>query len=97
MRRIEWWIAGVLLLGLVGCAGTKPCLVIPAQVELALDTRDAAREAREKKVREMERWQNAIRQSQARLDRLKEDRDRLQKEVDVGDGQEGDSGTEEKK
>jgi glutaredoxin 2 len=82
MRKGHWWIVGLLFLGLAGCGGTKPCLVIPAQLELAEDTRDAAQATLDKKEKEMSRWENAIKQSRARIDRLKEDRDKLQRELE---------------
>jgi hypothetical protein len=97
MRRRHWWIHGLLLLGLVGCAGTKPCLVIPAQLELAQDTRDAAQDALDKKTKEMERWVNAIEQSRARIDRLKEDRDKIQKELEGLESEDGNTAEEGKK
>jgi predicted nucleic acid-binding Zn-ribbon protein len=97
MRQRHWWIVGLLLLGLAGCGGTKPCLVIPAQLELARDTRDAARSALDEKVNEMERWDNAIKQSNARIDRLKEDRDRLQQGLDDSGSEEGNDAEEGKK
>lgn len=97
MYQKHWWIVGLLFLGLAGCAGTKPCLVIPAQLELAQDTRDAAQEALNKKIKEMDRWVNAIKQSNARIDRLKEDRDKIQKELGGLDSEEANTAEEGKK
>lgn len=96
MRSRQWLIAPIILLILGGCAGTKPCMVIPAQLELAADTRDAAKENVEKRRKDMERWQNAITQSQTRIERLTEDRDRLRDEVGVVDTDKPE-GTEGKK
>jgi hypothetical protein len=90
MDRKHHWIIAVLILGLAGCAGTKPCMIIPAQIELAEDVRDAAHAAMEKEQDQVKRWQNAIDQSRTRLERLIEDRDRLKEEV-------GETGEEEKK
>ncbi len=97
MRSRHWLIAPLILLVLGGCAGSKPCMVIPAQLELATDTRDAAQETLNKKRKDMERWQNAITQSQTRIARLTEDRDRLREEVGVVDTYKPESGTEGKK
>ena len=97
MRSRQWVIAPLILLVLGGCAGTMPCMVIPAQLELAADTRDAALEALNKKKKDMERWQNAITQSQTRIERLTEDRNRLREEVGVVDTDKPESGTEGKK
>ena len=97
MRQRRWLIIVALCLGLAGCAGTKPCLVIPAQLELARDTRDAAKATMDEKTKEMDRWQNAIKQSEARIDRLKEDRDQLQQELDILEPDETGTAKEEKK
>lgn len=70
-----------LLIAVGGCAGTKPCMVIPAQIELARDVRDAARATREEKLGEMNRWAQNVEQSRTKLDRLTEERDQLKKEV----------------
>jgi hypothetical protein len=79
-----------------GCAGTKPCLVIPAQIELARDVRDAAMRTRDDKRTEYERWVQNVDQSRTKLDRLTEERDQLKKEVS-GSSSEGTQKTEEKK
>jgi len=97
MRRRHWWTAGLLCLVLAGCAGTKPCLVIPAQLELAQDTRDAAQAELDKKIKEKDRWVNAIKQSNARIDRLKEDRDKIRKELEGLDADGAKSAKEGKK
>jgi len=97
MRQRHWWIVGLLSVGLAGCAGTKPCLVIPAQLELAQDTRDAAKADLDTKTKEMERWENAIEQSNARIDRLKEDRDKIQRELGGLDSEEAKTAEEGKK
>ncbi len=81
MRQWTRWIVAALLLGLVGCAGSRPCMVIPAQLELAEDLREAARARLEDKTKELNRWSHAIDQSRTRLERLTEDRDQLRGEV----------------
>lgn len=73
-----------LLIAAGGCAGTKPCLVIPAQIELAKDVRDAARVTMDDKKSELERWAQNVEQSRTKLERLTEERDQLQKEVSGG-------------
>jgi hypothetical protein len=80
MRR-GWAIPLGLILGVSGCAGTKPCLVIPAQIELARDVRDGAKTTREEKKAEYERWVQNVEQSRTKLARLTEERDQLKKEV----------------
>lgn len=91
MRINGRWLAAFVLLGMSGCAaGTKPCMVIPAQVELAADVRDAARGKVDEKKAEYQRMKLNMEQSQTRLARLTEERDQLKKEV-------GGTPTEEKK
>lgn len=82
MRIHVGWAAALAVLGLAGCsAGTKPCLVIPAQVELATDVRDAAKGKVEERRTDLKRMQLNFEQSQTRLARLTEERDQLKKEV----------------
>ena len=81
MRRLKWWIIVACVLGAAGCSSTKPCMVIPAQVELANDGLEAARYELDREIQAMERWNNAIQQSTDRLARLTEDRDRLLKQI----------------
>ena len=83
-------------MSLAGCSGTKPCLVIPAQLELARDTRDSAKETLDDKIKELDRWQNAVVQSRARIDRLTEDRDELKTELEHLEMDGEDTGGEKK-
>jgi outer membrane murein-binding lipoprotein Lpp len=76
------WAAALTLLGLAGCAaGTKPCMIIPAQIELASDVRDAARGKVEEEKTDYNRMKLNLEQSKTRLARLTEERDQLKKEV----------------
>lgn len=88
------WVVGIIVTVAAltsGCAaGTKPCMVIPAQIELAEDVREAAREGMERRKGDYTRIKLSMEQSQTRLARLLEERDQLQKEV-------GETSTEEKK
>ncbi len=78
----RWWASFALILGLGGCAaGTKPCMVIPAQIDLARDVRDAARATLEEKKAEYQRWVQNLEQSQTKIARLNEERDQLRTEV----------------
>jgi len=91
MRFNLGWLAALTICGLAGCAGgTKPCMVIPAQVELASDVRDAARVKVEERRADLKRVEMSLEQSKTRLARLTEERDNLQKEV-------GETPAEEKK
>jgi len=82
MRRGRIWAIGVLVLGLAGCAaGSRPCMIIPAQIELARDARDVARDATEQRRTELARLKSTLEQNEARLAKYKEERDQLSKEV----------------
>jgi hypothetical protein len=83
MRR-GWLIPLGLFVAVTGCAGTKPCMVIPAQIELARDVRDAAMATRDEKKAEMDRWVDNVKQSRTKLERLTEERDQLKKEISGG-------------
>jgi len=83
MRR-SWLIPFGILFAVGGCAGTKPCLVIPAQIELARDVRDAARVTMDERKGELDRWAQNVEQSRTKLDRLTEERDQLKKEISGG-------------
>jgi uncharacterized protein YcfL len=71
-------VAGLLA---AGCASTKPCMTIPAQVELAQDMKDAARESYETKRAENQRWVTNLDQSTNKVARLQEELDQLMKEA----------------
>ena len=66
---------------LAGCAGSRPCMVIPAQIELARDVRDAARAELEAKKADHQRWVHNVEQSRMKIERLTEERDDLRKQV----------------
>lgn len=79
-RAIPVGIVGVLatvLVSVAGCAQNRPCMIIPAQIELARQKRDKAREEYESKLAELTRSQNNLEVSASRLDRLREERDEL--------------------
>ena len=93
MRR-GWMLPLSLVLLVTGCAGTKPCMIIPAQIELARDVRDSARASRDEKKTEYERWVQNVEQSRTKLARLAEERDQLKAEV--GGSGAGSQGTQKK-
>lgn len=78
--KIRLLVAAACLLA-AGCAGTKPCMTIPAQIELAQDMKDAARQSFETKRAENQRWVTNIEQSRNKITRLQEELDQLMKEV----------------
>jgi len=74
----------VILVGLLlatfligGCAQNRPCMIIPAQIELARAKRDQVKAAYDKKLENVERSASNLEVSQSRLDRLVEERDQL--------------------
>ena len=72
----------VAVLGMAGCAaGTKPCMIIPAQIEIAQDVREAARGRMEQRKVDLTRIQSTLEQNRTRLARLQEERDQLKREV----------------
>lgn len=76
-------LGAVALLFGAGCAssGSKPCMVIPAQIELARDVRDRAKDNLEDKQTELGRIKSNLEQSKLHMARLVEERDQLKKEV----------------
>lgn len=60
-----------------GCAEVRPCMIIPAQIELAESKRDQAKKAYEDKLEDVSRSKNNFEVSQGRLERLVEERDEL--------------------
>lgn len=89
-----WGIGVAVALAVVGgcAAGQKPCMVIPAQIELARDVRDAAEGELESKQADLARIRTNLEQSKLHLARLIEEREQLKKEVGgspAGAGKEG--------
>ena len=74
--------AVALLLG-AGCAasGSKPCMTIPAQIELARDVRDDAKGNLEDRQNDLGRAKSNLEQSKLHMARLMEERDQLKSEV----------------
>lgn len=85
MRR-GWVVLPLAGLWLVGCAATKPCVIIPAQVELAMDARNYAQQAYDAKKADLDRWLQNVEQSRSKLARLLEDREELLREAGVEGG-----------
>jgi hypothetical protein len=79
-----WLIPLGLFVAVTGCAGTKPCMVIPAQIELARDVRNSGLATRDEKQAELDRWVQNVEQSRTKLERLTEERDQLKKEISGG-------------
>lgn len=91
MRRWMIGVLGVMAALAAGCAaGVKPCMVIPAQIEIAEDVREAAKAGMDRRQSDYTRIKLSMEQSQARLARLLEERDQLKKEI-------GGAAAEEKK
>ncbi|MDM7913997.1 MAG: hypothetical protein ACE15D_00490 [Candidatus Eisenbacteria bacterium] len=98
LRRYARWggvLGGLAVLALAGCSqGPKPCMIIPAQIELARDVRDDAQAKLTEKQKDADRWKITIEQSRARIARLTEERDQLKQEVGgSGSGASGASGS----
>jgi len=73
------WLAGltVLVLGLAGCGTPRNCLVIPAQVDLVRERREAALKDLETKANQVDRTQNSIQHVQQRVQELQTEKDFL--------------------
>ncbi|MBM3286798.1 MAG: hypothetical protein FJY88_05555 [Candidatus Eisenbacteria bacterium] len=82
------------VLCVAGCAATKPCMIIPAQIELAMDTRNYAQQAYDAKKADLDRWLQNVEQSRSKLARLMEDREELLRETaaEGGSAKEGSAG-----
>jgi len=78
-----WGIGAVSLMVAAGCAssGQKPCMIIPAQIELARDVRDASRGSLEERQTDYARIKSNLEQSKLHMQRLIEERDQLKAEV----------------
>ena len=61
-----------------GCAQVRPCMIIPAQIELAESKRDQAKKAYDDRLEDVSRSKSNFEVSRGRLDRLLEERDELQ-------------------
>lgn len=70
-----------------GCAQVKPCMIIPAQIELAESKRDQAKKAYEEELADVSRSQNNLDVSLGRLEKLLEERDELQSVLGTGGAQ----------
>jgi len=73
------WLAGltVLVLGLAGCGTPRNCLVIPAQVDLVRERREAALKDLETKANQVDRTRNSIQHVQQRVQELQTEKDFL--------------------
>lgn len=91
MRRIEvktWMLASaaVTIALLSGCAQSRPCMIIPAQIELAESARDQAKTAYDRKLEDVTRSLNNMEVSRGRLERLQAERTQLQGLLGDGGG-----------
>lgn len=79
MKKKDLWFAAVaILVAGSGCtSAVRPCMTIPAQIELAESKRDQAKEAYDAKMEEVTRSLNNLDVSRGRLERLVEERDEL--------------------
>ncbi len=92
MRILDGRLRGIGAVSLIlaaGCAGSaqKPCMIIPAQIELARDVRDQAQKNLDDKQAELARIKSNLEQSKLHMARLIEERDQLKKEVGGTAGQ----------
>jgi len=73
------WLAGltVLVLGLAGCGTPRNCLVIPAQIDLVRERREAALKDLETKANQVDRTKNSIEHVQQRVQELQTEKDFL--------------------
>ncbi len=80
MRTLLAPMVGVaLVLAAGGCASTRPCLIIPAQIQLAQEELKQARTDAEAKQAEVTRSKENLDISITRLRQMEEERDTLQK------------------
>ncbi len=96
MRILDGRLCGIGAVSLIlaaGCAGSaqKPCMVIPAQIELARDVRDQAQKNLDDKQADLARIKSNLEQSKLHMARLIEERDQLKKEVGGTAGQQSQS------
>ena len=92
MRRIErktWMLsaAAVTLALMSGCAQSRPCMIIPAQIELAESKREQAKAAYERKLEDVTRSLNNMEVSRGRLERLETERTQLQELLGATEGE----------
>jgi hypothetical protein len=80
-------LAAVVAYGGFGCAQSRPCMIIPAQIELAKSRRDKAKEAYDQRLEEVTRALTNLEASRSRLERLAEERQELQELLGNGGDQ----------
>ena len=80
-------LAAVVAYGGVGCAQSRPCMIIPAQIELAKSRRDKAKEAYDQRLEEVTRALTNLEASRSRLERLEEERQELGELLKTGGDQ----------
>jgi len=78
-KKSRGWLAGltVLVLGLAGCGTPRNCLVIPAQIDLVRERREAALKDLETKANQVDRTQNSIEHVRRRVAELQAEKDFL--------------------
>lgn len=73
-------LGGLALLvgyGGIGCAQSRPCMIIPAQLELAKSRRDKAKEAYDARLEDVTRALNSLEASRTRLENMQAERQEL--------------------
>ena len=80
-------LAAVVAYGGAGCAQSRPCMIIPAQIELAKSRRDKAKEAYDQRLEEVTRALTNLEASRSRLERLEEERQELRELLGNGGDQ----------
>lgn len=71
--------AAIVAMTLTGCAGTRPCPIIPMQLELARAGRDQILEQVERKETEVQRSDDNLRQTTTRLAQMEEELSELRR------------------
>lgn len=72
-----WIGVSVLVLVLAGCGTPRNCLVIPAQIDLVKERREAALKDLETKANQVDRTKNSIEHVQRRVEELQTEKDFL--------------------
>ena len=73
--------AALLVLLAAGCASTKPCMVIPRQLELAQHERDTMKQLVDAQQAEVNRSKENLDLAKTRLQQMEQERDELQKAI----------------
>ena len=81
--RLRTAAGAVVLLAVLGCAQTRPCMIIPAEIDLARHTRDQAKTDMQAKQDELKRAQETLKLSSDWLTQLVSDRNDLKSVLEI--------------